>query len=148
MQAGKGYSLNLPNPPITVNRPLYFGHSKVVCAPYADGSLRISGTMELSGLNNRIDLCRIGQLERGAVRHFAKWQGSSGVKPWMGMRPLTPDGLPAVGQLGSYGNAYVSCGHGTYGMTMAAPTAMVLANRITGGPRQSWEDVIDPSRFA
>ena len=37
---------------------------------------------------------------------------------WTGLRPLSPDGLPLVGQAaGGPGNVWLNCGHGSLGWT-------------------------------
>ena len=50
---------------------------------------------------------------------------------WTGLRPMTPDGPPLIGGT-RYGNLYLNTGHGTLGWTMAAGSARVLADVISG----------------
>ncbi|HEX7383505.1 MAG TPA: FAD-dependent oxidoreductase, partial [Burkholderiaceae bacterium] len=51
---------------------------------------------------------------------------------WCGLRPMTPDGTPVVGGVPGIAGLYLATGHGTLGWTMAAGTARVLADLISG----------------
>ena len=50
---------------------------------------------------------------------------------WTGLRPMTPDGTPILGET-RYRNLQLSTGHGTLGWTMAAGTGRVMADLLTG----------------
>jgi len=50
---------------------------------------------------------------------------------WYGMRPMTPDGLPIVGQTAVEG-VYVHGGHGSIGMQSSPWTAQGLARLVSG----------------
>jgi D-amino-acid dehydrogenase len=67
LQAGKGYSVTVEAPSVTLRHPLYLGSSKVGISPFR-GAVRIAGTMELSGINLRLDRRRVRALVRGAER--------------------------------------------------------------------------------
>ena len=48
--AGKGYALDFSPPPVVVRHPLYLHDLRVAASPYP-GRVRLSGTMELTGLD-------------------------------------------------------------------------------------------------
>ena len=50
---------------------------------------------------------------------------------WTGLRPMTPDGTPILGET-RYRNLLLSTGHGTLGWTMAAGTGRVMADLLAG----------------
>ena len=52
---------------------------------------------------------------------------------WVGMRPMTPDGLPAIGRLAPWRNAFVSTGHATNGVFTAPASAELLAEIAVRG---------------
>jgi D-amino-acid dehydrogenase len=54
-----------------------------------------------------------------------------GASFWCGLRPMTPDGTPIVGAT-PLANLWTNTGHGTLGWTMAAGSARVLADVISG----------------
>lgn len=61
MTAGKGYSITITSPSLQLQQPLYLGDSRVTLSPFSD-SLRVGGTMELSGINTNLDQRRIKSL--------------------------------------------------------------------------------------
>jgi glycine/D-amino acid oxidase-like deaminating enzyme len=64
--------------------------------------------------------------------------------PWVGFRPLTPDGLPIVGRLAGCPRVIVSSGYGTLGMTLAPALARIVRQIISGGRAP---DIGSPKRF-
>ena len=59
--------------------------------------------------------------------------------PWVGGRPMLPDGLPLIDRVPEIANAYVATGHGMLGVTLAPTTASALGEFIDdrsapGGP--------------
>ncbi|HEX9893605.1 MAG TPA: FAD-binding oxidoreductase, partial [Gemmatimonadales bacterium] len=66
---------------------------------------------------------------------------------WVGMRPLTPDGLPLLGRLPGFENHYIATGHAMLGVTLAPATAEAMAELMTGiGPAPELA-AFDPGRF-
>lgn len=51
-------------------------------------------------------------------------------RTWVGLRPMTPDGLPIIGRPPGFENVYVNVGHGAQGWTTSMATAKVLARAI------------------
>src|SRR5207249_7226458 len=107
MQAGKGYSFSVV-PRVLPRRPLYLHEAKVGCTPMG-GRLRIAGTMELSGVNTRVDMRRVRAIVRAAAPFLDGWDGEGIEDVWTGMRPVPPDGLPIIGRLA--GSVFVATGH-------------------------------------
>jgi D-amino-acid dehydrogenase len=145
MQAGKGYSfgVDLTAPP---THALYLGDSKIAITPL-HGTTRIAGTMELSGNNRRLDWRRIVALAQASTRYLGPWFTDADDlttqirDPWVGSRPLLPDGLPIIDRLPSRANAYLATGHGMLGVTLAPVTGRRLAELILTGRRA---DVLRP----
>jgi D-amino-acid dehydrogenase len=63
------------------------------------------------------------------------------------MRPMTPDGLPAIGRLPGTTNTYVSTGHGMLGVTLAAGSARALTELVVHRTRPPQLAPFDPARF-
>ena len=55
--------------------------------------------------------------------------------PWVGGRPLLPDGLPVIDRLPAHDNVYVATGHGMLGVTLGPATGRALADYILTGVR-------------
>jgi D-amino-acid dehydrogenase len=128
MQAGKGYSFSI-KPKVAPTRPLYLGEAKVGVSPMGD-RVRLAGTMELSGLNLRIDQRRVDAIATGARRYLAEWPDQPVEDVWTGMRPLPADGLPIIGPLPGYDNVVVSTGHAMLGITLGPASAELVADLI------------------
>jgi glycine/D-amino acid oxidase-like deaminating enzyme len=66
------------------------------------------------------------------------------VRAWWGLRPMTPDGLPAAGSLDG---VWVHGGHGSLGMQAAPATAAWLAAAMHGEPTPPTFSQLSPERF-
>jgi D-amino-acid dehydrogenase len=154
IEAGKGYSIDLaPPPPLPapMRRPLYLHETRVAVTPL-DGMIRLAGTMEFSGLNHHIRPERVAAIARSAGWAIAGWPGQTptagpGVKVWTGPRPMTPDGLPAIGRVPGYRNLAVSSGHAMLGVTLAPVTGEAVAELLTTGRAPEEIAPFDPARF-
>lgn len=139
MQVGKGYSFSADLDP-TPTRPLFLGDAHVAVSPLG-GRTRIAGTMEFSGDNRRLDWRRIEAIARASRPYLGPWfEETSGLmaliqNPWVGGRPLLPDGLPVIDQVPTTTNAYVATGHGMLGVTLAPSTAEALVRQMREGRR-------------
>jgi D-amino-acid dehydrogenase len=147
VQAAKGYSVTFDAPPVQINRPLYLGEVSVGVAPF-DGALRIAGTLELSGINELLDRRRVEAIRRNAERYLPGLSQAETGTEWVGMRPLTPDGLPVIGRAPNCDNVFIATGHAMLGMTLAPATAAVLSELITTGASSIDISAFDPARFA
>ena len=93
--------------------------------------IRVGGTAELAGYNLNLLESRRETLNHVVTDLFPRGGDVSKAEFWTGLRPMTPDGTPVVGDT-PYPNLYLSTGHGTLGWTMAAGTGRVMADVISG----------------
>jgi glycine/D-amino acid oxidase-like deaminating enzyme len=148
LQAGKGYSFSVDLDPAP-RRPLYLGDLRVVASPIG-GTTRLAGTMEFSGDNRRLDWRRIVAIARASRHYLGNWFSDAddlaGLirDPWVGGRPLLPDGLPVIDRLPGCDNVFLSTGHGMLGVTLALASGRALAGYVTEGRRPA---VLVPFRF-
>ncbi|OGN81316.1 MAG: hypothetical protein A2X23_01850 [Chloroflexi bacterium GWC2_73_18] len=148
IEAGKGYSLDYAPPPLPIRRPLYLAGRRVGVCP-TDGQVRLAGTMELAGLDDRLAPRRIGAMAAAARAFLPGWPaGRGGAFAWSGFRPLTPDGLPVIGPAPGWENLYVASGHQMLGITLAPATGEALAEAILSGRTLEVLRPFDPGRFA
>jgi D-amino-acid dehydrogenase len=146
LQAGKGYnfSVSLPTPP---RHPILLADKHVAVSPLSD-TTRIAGTMEFSGNNLRLDWRRIEAIAHASRHYLGRWFSSPDElmglirEPWVGGRPMLPDGLPLIDQVPGVRNAYVATGHGMLGVTLAPGTAAALVQLMCGAP----PEVLTPFR--
>jgi D-amino-acid dehydrogenase len=137
LQAGKGYSFGVHLDPAP-QHALYLGDSKIAVTPIGE-TTRIAGTMELSGNNTRMDWRRIVAIARASTAYLGPWFDDEDDlatrlhDPWVGARPLLPDGLPVIDRVANFDNAYVATGHGMLGVTLGPVTGKTLADLIATG---------------
>lgn len=146
LQAGKGYSLQFtaPNPKLTAS--VFLGDAKIACTPMNTGT-RYAGTIEFSGINTNLERSRIESLHKKIPQYLPNYDGTAYASEWVGMRPVTPDGLPVIGLVPGWTNTYIASGHSTAGLPLAPATAERIAAMIAG-EAQSGGDAFDPERFA
>ena len=139
LQAGKGYSfaVDLPVPPA---RPIYLGDKHVAVSPIS-ATTRISGTMEFSGNNRRLDWRRVEAIAEASRHYLGPWYATKADlmalidRPWVGGRPMRPNGLPLIDRVPHLPNAYVATAHGMLGVTLAPTTATALTRFMDSGSR-------------
>ena len=130
--AGKGYSVTIEQPTNQLRQPLLLGDGLIGLSPF-EGALRIAGTLELSGIDSRMDAARVRSIRRHVSRALDIPESSEGGRAWMGMRPLVPDSLPVIGKLPSRENVYVNTGHQMSGITVAPSSGWALAGLMLEG---------------
>ena len=144
VRPGKGYSLDLPR--FELRSPTYLTEAKVAVTPL-DQKLRLAGTMEFGKLDESIDAVRVGAIARAPLSFFRDWGSTVEPEIGAGMRPMSPDGLPLIGQLGDLDNVYVSTGHAMLGLTLAPSSAVAVSGLILHGQRSPTLERFDPDRF-
>ena len=151
MQAGKGYSLTLPQPRQLPEVCAIFVEARVAVTPMTiDGSLRFGGTMEITGLDESINPTRV----RGIVKSVPQYYPAFGegdfadVKPWRGLRPVTPDGLPYLGRVARYRNLSVAAGHAMMGLSLGPITGKLMAQVLSDEAPEIDLRLLRPDRFA
>ncbi len=146
IQAGKGYSITVPASRSRFRRPLYLEEARLAVTPF-DGGYRFAGTMELSGVNERLVSDRIAAIRHSAQRYLTlEAEALTGIE-WVGMRPLAPDGLPVMGPIPGRPNVFVATGHGMLGVTTALTTARLMSELIVRGRASANLSALDPGRF-
>ena len=51
---------------------------------------------------------------------------------WRGLRPCTPDGMPAIGRARGRGDVWLATGHQMAGLKTATGTGLLLAQLMAG----------------
>ena len=149
LQAGKGYSLTIEKPRFQLTKSLILTERRVAATPMGD-KLRFGGTMEISGINDHIRTERVRQIIDAVPHYFPDFTAAdfAGIKPWYGLRPVTPDGLPYIGRFGRHPNLTAACGHAMLGVTMAPSTGLLVAD-VLGGRKPSLSlEMLSPDRYA
>lgn len=149
LQAGKGYSLTLPNPRFRVTKPFILKERRVAVTPMGD-TLRFGGTMEIAGHDGRVRPERVAQIIAGVTAYMPEFTPAdfAGLKPWFGYRPVSPDGLPYIGRFARYANLTAACGHAMLGVTLAPVTGRLVAEVISERKPSVDLTLLNPDRYA
>jgi D-amino-acid dehydrogenase len=142
LQAGKGYSFHI-KPNVPLRHAIDLPDIHVGCSPFGE-EVRISGTMEFSGFNTRLDRARINTVVRGARASLRDWIDPQIDSVWAGMRPVTSDGLPVLDRASSLGNLFIATGHAMQGVHLSAVTGEHMAELMVTGNRPP---VLEPFRI-
>lgn len=133
LQAGKGYSMTFDNMSQNLHYPSILVDDRVAMTPMGS-SLRMGGTMEISGIGSKMLVKRVQSIYKAAKNYFPDLPVSfpSTDKVWHGLRPLSPDGLPYIGKHSKYDNLVIAGGHGMLGISLAAGTGKLIDDIVSG----------------
>ncbi len=146
VRPGKGYSIDVA--PYHLRSSTNLSDAKVAVTPLSR-NLRLAGTMEFGGLDEDLNQVRVSAILRAPSIYFRDWTppAADQITPRAGIRPMTPDGMPIIGQLGELQNAYVSTGHGMQGITLGPGSAMALTELVLHGRTPDVLAPFNPARF-
>jgi D-amino-acid dehydrogenase len=149
MQAGKGYSLTVRNPRQLPAICSIFTEARVAVTPM-DGALRVGGTMEIAGLNERINARRVHGIIKAVPQYYPEFRTGDfdGFPPWSGLRPCSPDGMPYMGRTAKWKNVTLATGHAMMGLSLGPVTGRLIA-QVIGGERTEIDlALLSPDRYA
>ena len=128
----KGYSITVPIvDPTGAPESTVMDETHKVAVTRLGDRIRVGGTAELAGYTLKLHEARRKTLAHVVGDLFPRGGDISRAEFWCGLRPMTPDGTPVIGAT-PVENLYLATGHGTLGWTMAAGTAKVMADVISG----------------
>ncbi|MBE2283840.1 MAG: FAD-dependent oxidoreductase [Prosthecobacter sp.] len=149
MQAGKGYSLTLANPTQLPELCSICTEARLAVTPM-DGALRVGGTMEMAGIDESITQRRVRGITRAFPQYFPAFEEAdfAEVKPWSGLRPVSPDGMPYIGRTKRWKNLTVATGHAMMGLSLAPATGRIVSELLADEKSSVKLDLMSPDRFA
>ncbi len=130
LQAGKGYRVETTTP-TGITYPSILAEAKIAITPMS-GFTRFAGTMEIAGINQRINSQRVDAIAEGVQRYFPdvsvtpeeKAQAASG------LRPVSPDGMPYIGKSKKCKNLTIATGHAMMGWSLGPSTGKLVQEVI------------------
>jgi glycine oxidase len=143
----KGQTLRLrdPNGPGLVDRTIRGIDAYLV--PRADGEYVLGATMEERGHDTTPTAGGVYELLRDMSELVPGVLELEISELLAGLRPATPDNLPAIGP-GAWDGLLWATGHFRNGIVLAPVTADVIVAYLTGAPVPEWAVPADPRRFA
>ncbi len=143
LEGGKGYHVDYARSDDDPRLPAWVQETWTIATPLPD-RLRLSGTLELAGLDLSISERRVAKIREGGERWFRGLADRPVLETWAGLRPCLPDGLPAIGRLG---RVVVATGHAMKGVSLAPITGRLVAQLIAGETTDHDLALFRPSRF-
>lgn len=143
----KGYSLTLPiideskAPTSTVMDETY----KVAVTRF-DDRIRVGGTAEIASYNKELAEKRRANVEFVVTDLFPGGGDVDKAEFWTGLRPMTPDGTPILGET-KYKNLFLNTGHGTLGWTMSLGSGKFVADIISQNTPEIDPEGLSVSRY-
>lgn len=148
MQAGKGYSFTLNDVANNVQIPSIFLEARVAVTPMGN-SLRFGGTMEITGVDHRINMNRVKGIVNAIPRYYPEMlvPMPNQENVWHGLRPCSPDGLPYIGRSKKIENLIIATGHSMMGLSLAPATGLLVSEFLDNKKSSMNIELFEPERF-
>ena len=148
LQPGKGYSYTYEHVEKNIKYPAILVDGRCAITPWGH-QLRIGGTMELSGINNKILINRMQGIYDSAINFYPglKIDFPPADKIWNGLRPVTPDGLPYIGKVSNLANVTIAGGHAMLGISEGTGTGKLISEIIKNVKTSIQTDAFKVNRF-
>jgi D-amino-acid dehydrogenase len=146
LQAGKGYRINVERE-TGITLPTILIEAKVAVTPM-QGLTRFAGTMEIGGINHKINPVRVNAIAKAASEFYEGLQitGQEKTAAQCGLRPVTPDGLPYIGKTAHCKNLVFATGHAMMGWSMGPATGKLVSEIMSGKKTSLDLAVYNPTR--
>jgi D-amino-acid dehydrogenase len=146
VEPAKGYSVSVERPANHPELPVMLSEAKVGVTPMG-GQLRIAGTLELAGLDLRVNRRRLEAILRAVRTHMPGLPATPTVEVWRGLRALTPDDLPILGRPAGTSGLVLATGHGMSGISQGPMSGELVAQIVTGEKPTLDLEPFSPDRF-
>src|SRR3989442_11269056 len=119
---------------------------RVYLVPRRDGRVLAGSTMERSGFDKSVTGSGLAGLSTSALALVPALGEAPFHSAWAGLRPATPDELPAIGRARAPGLLY-ACGHLRNGILLAPVTARIVTSLLRDEDPGMDLSPFDPCRF-
>lgn len=134
----RGQMVLFRGPPGLLRRiTLYEGRYAI---PRRDGRVLFGSTLEYTGFEKRATPQALEELRRDAARLIPALADLPVECHWAGLRPGSPDGVPAIGPHPEIANLYVCSGHFRNGVVLGPASARLLVDQLSAR-----EPILDPA---
>ncbi|MDH7448021.1 NAD(P)/FAD-dependent oxidoreductase [Aquimarina sp. 2201CG14-23] len=146
LEAGKGYRINSERD-LGITMPTILAEAKVAVTPM-QGFTRFAGTMEIAGINHKINPIRVQAIADAANRYYPDIEISADEKnnAACGLRPVSPDGMAYIGKSKKCENLTIVTGHAMMGWSMGPATGKLVSEIISDKKPSLNLDVYHPDR--
>lgn len=137
----RGQIVLLRLPRQVLGRVVNFGIDYLV--PRDDGRLLVGSTIEDAGFAATTTPEAVARLLDVARRLLGALPEATVEQAWAGLRPGSVDGLPTIGRIPDFDNAFIAAGHFRAGLHQSTGTAVLVADLVSGTP-----PTVDPTPFS
>ena len=130
METERGYHTQIMVPGIALQHSIIWPARAFMVTPTA-GGIRVGGTVEMAGLDAPPDYRRAQITVKRAMTALPNLRCQAFTE-WMGHRPALPDTVPILSASARTRGLFYATGHGHLGLTLAATTARLMGDLITG----------------
>ncbi len=96
------------------------------------GTILCGSSRQFVGLDTGVDMEVLKLIMQECVRLVPGLADLRAIRGYAGLRPCTPDGVPAIGPVDDHDRIYVATGHEGAGHGLAAATGAMVAALLTG----------------
>jgi glycine oxidase len=117
----------------------------------AEGTSRMlfaGATVENVGFRKHTTKRALAGLRAMATRLIPSLRHAEVAGAWAGLRPGSADGMPVIGRLPGWENAYVATGHFRNGILLAPATGKLVTQLILQGGTETGLEAFGPERFS
>lgn len=144
LTAERGYHIEMPGELPLEDAPVVYADRGIVVTPM-DGRLRATSYLELERHGAPPDARKIERLREHV--HQLGYRCVPAQHGWVGSRPTLPDYLPGLGRAAGEADLFYAIGHQHLGLTLAAPSAEVIAALVAHRNSRVAIDAFDLRRF-
>ena len=116
--------------------------------PWRDGTVLAGATVEDVGFDERTTAAGVRDLLDAVCELLPETWGASFLGARVGLRPATPDEMPAIGPDAHVPGLVHASGHYRNGVLLAPITARLIGDWIVDGKRDPAFDTFNPGRFS
>ena len=113
--------------------------------PRADGRVIAGATEERVGFDPQTTEAGISSLAAMAAALIPRLSAAPQHSIWAGLRPVSADGLPLLGQLPGWDNVHIAAGHGRNGILLTPLTGRLMAAHLLQDA--ALPPALSPARF-
>lgn len=131
--------------PEGAGRAIVYGRDCYVVA--REDEAIVGSTMEYVGFRPEVTPDGEASIVESVGELSAELGGSPVRRSWAGLRPMTPDGLPLLGNEPRLSGLWYATGHGRHGILLAGLTGVLIRQLVSGEPAAEDLRPFAPERF-
>lgn len=137
----------LATEPVPLHRATVKDTGHIYICPTRRGNYAIGSVTEKVGFNKQLTAERLHEYAREAIGLVPAFRGVGMIRAWAGLRPLSPDNLPLLGEVPGHEGLVLATGHSRLGILLSAATCKIVSDLITGTVPEFPLEPFSPTRF-